>query len=154
MKYLIPLLLLVPLASNAGEIEVNVNPMTDTSRYLYSFKSTTTSANSIGTQETSTMILRCEGRSKDLYFTTPTYNADNTSVGVRWDKQGVESQYWNQSKGSDAFFTRTPIKFMQKMLNHSRLAVSWRPYSRVQQYASFDLKPHHGKISQMIKNCS
>jgi len=128
--------------------------MTDTTKYTYIFDSTTKSSNSIGVQETSAMILRCEGRERDLYFTTPSYNGRTTSVHVRWDKQPVEIQHWTQSTSRDAFFTQTPVQFMQKMLKYDTLSVSWQPYSKTRQFASFDLKDHHHQILAMISACS
>lgn len=78
-------LLGLPLKPLAG-IKKKVNPVNDSTRFVYSVESTSKSSNSIGSQEDPVAIPRCEGRHHDMCYTTPACNDDIKDLMCDWQE--------------------------------------------------------------------
>ena len=93
--------------------------MTDETKISFYISSKTQVLNSIGGSETINLWVRCNNSNPEIFFTTPTYNADNTRVGVRWDKDKASFYNWTKSTDSQAFFHPRPKEFAQKLKEKS-----------------------------------
>lgn len=65
--------LLTAAATNAG-VEVTENHLTGEKKITLNILSETKVSNSIGSMESASIVLRCEGKELDGYVWTPTYN--------------------------------------------------------------------------------
>tara|TARA_E500000331_G_scaffold118352_1_gene115473 strand:- start:135 stop:620 length:486 start_codon:yes stop_codon:yes gene_type:complete len=151
---LLPLLglLALPTAVESKFYKIDTDLMTDETKISFYISSETQVLNSIGGSETINLWVRCNNSYPEIFFTTPTYNADNTRVGVRWDKDKASFYYWTKSTDSQAFFHPRPKEFAQKLKEKSFLTVQWSPYSSKDRAAKFDLNSQEFKedISKAI----
>ena len=69
--------------------------MTDTTKVNIDLLSETTVLNSIGQEEQARIGIRCDGNELNTYIKTPTYNAKNLEVQLRWDRNEQKTAYWN-----------------------------------------------------------
>ena len=92
---LLPLLglLALPTAVESKFYKIDTDLMTDETKISFYISSETQVLNSIGGSETINLWVRCNNSYPEIFFTTPTYNADNTRVGVRWDKDKASCEY-------------------------------------------------------------
>ena len=153
-RLLLPLLAALAL-TNALESKfytLDTDLMTDETKIRFYISSETQIINSIGGSETINLWVRCNNSNPQIFFTTPTYNAENTKVGVRWDKDKASFYNWNKSTDSQAFFHPRPKEFAQKLKEKSFLTVQWSPYSSTSRAAKFDLNSQEFKedISKAI----
>ena len=153
-RLLLPLLaaLALPNAVESKFYTVDTDLMTDETKIRFYIDSETQVLNSIGGRDTIKLWVRCNNSIPQIFFTTPTYNADNTSVGVRWDQDKASYYSWNKSTDSQAFFHPRPEKFAQKLKEKDFLTVQWSPYSSTNRAAKFDLNSQEFKedISKAI----
>jgi len=153
-RLLLPLLaaLALPTALESRFYTVEADLMTDETKIRFYIESETEVSNAIGGKETIKLWVRCNNSIPDIFFITPTYNAENTSVGVRWDKDKPSFYYWTKSKDRSAFFHPRPKEFAQKLKEKSFLTVQWSPYSSKDRAAKFDLNSQEFKedISKAI----
>ena len=153
---LLPLLaaLALPIAVESKFYTEDTDLMTDETKISFYISSETQVLNSIGGSETINLWVRCNNSNPQIFFTTPTYNADNTKVGVRWDKDKASFYNWNKSTDSQAFFHPRPKEFAQKLKEKDLLTVQWSPYSSKDRAARFDLNSQEFKddISKAIKD--
>ena len=153
-RILLPLLglLALPTAVESKFYTVETDLMTDETKIRFLISSETQVLNSIGGRDTINLWVRCNNSYPQIFFTTPTYNADNTRVGVRWDKDKASFYYWTKSTDSQAFFHPRPKEFAQKLKEKSFLTVQWSPYSSTTRAAKFDLNSQELKedISKAI----
>ena len=153
-RLLFPLLafLALPTALESKFYSVDTDLMTDEIKIRFYINSETEVLNSIGGREIIKLWVRCNNSIPEIFFTTPTYNADNTRVGVRWDKDKASFYSWNKSTDSQAFFHPRPKEFAQKLKEKSFLTVQWSPYSSTSRAAKFDLNSQEFKedISKAI----
>ena len=155
MKRLLLLLLAAIALPNAVESKfytVDTDLMTDETKISFYISSETQVLNSIGRSETINLWVRCNNSNPQIFFTTPTYNADNTRVGVRWDKDKASFYSWSKSTDSQAFFHPKPKEFAQELKEKDLLTVQWSPYSSKDRAAKFDLNSQEFKddISKAI----
>jgi len=155
MKRLLFLLLVaiaLPTALESKFYTVETDLMTDETKISFYISSETQVLNSIGGSQTINLWVRCNNSNPEIFFTTPTYNADNTRVGVRWDKDKASFYNWTKSTDSQAFFHPRPKEFAQKLKQKSFLTVQWSPYSSKNRAAKFDLNSQEFKedISKAI----
>ena len=153
-RLLLPLLaaLALPTAVESKFYTVDTDLMTDETKIRFYIESETQVQDSIGGRDTINLWVRCNNSYPEIFFTTPTYNADNTRVGVRWDKDKASFYYWTKSTDSQAFFHPRPKEFAQKLKEKSFLTVQWSPYSSTSRAAKFDLNSQEFKedISKAI----
>ena len=153
-RLLLPLLafLALPTDLESKFYKVDTDLMTDETKISFYISSETQVLNSIGGSETINLWVRCNNSNPEIFFTTPTYNADNTRVGVRWDKDKASFYNWTKSTDSQAFFHPRPKEFAQKLKEKSFLTVQWSPYSSKDRAAKFDLNSQEFKedISKAI----
>ena len=117
----------LPTALESKFYKVDTDLMTDETKISFYISSETQVLNSIGGSETINLWVRCNNSNPEIFFTTPTYNADNTRVGVRWDKDKASFYNWTKSTDSQAFFHPRPKEFSQKLKEKSFLTVQWSP---------------------------
>ena len=153
-RFLLPLIvaLALPNGLESKFYTVETDLMTDETKIRFYIDSETQVLNSIGGRDTIKLWVRCNNSIPQIFFTTPTYNADNTSVGVRWDQDKASYYSWNKSTDSQAFFHPRPEKFAQKLKEKDFLTVQWSPYSSRNRAAKFDLNSQEFKedISKAI----
>ena len=138
-------------------VRTETDPMTDSKRHLLLIESTDTSPNSIGSPETSTLVFRCDaGKKPDAYVVIAGYIGifDSPVVQTRWDGGKVNSEAWTTSQDGSAIFSGAPKSTLQKAASQDSLVVSWQPFGKTRQAASFDLKQHRGDLSAMEQLCS
>ena len=143
--FLFPLLayLTLPAVVNAG-YSSSVDLMTDETKIRISHDSMTKVSNSIGIQESATIWIRCNVKNNkttnlEAFIKTPTYNADNTRVGLRCDSGEPKKTYWNESSTGTSLFIPNPKKFINTLLESNTLVFQWSPYQTVPQAVKFDL---------------
>ena len=153
-RLLLPLFaaLTIPSSLESKFYKIDTDLMTDEIKINFYINSETQVLNSIGGRDTITLWVRCKNSSPEIFITTPTYNADNTIVGVRWDKEKASYYNWTKSTDSKAFFHPRPKEFAQKLKEKSFLTVQWSPYSSNDRAAKFDLNSQEFKedISKSI----
>ena len=153
-RLLLPLLavLTLPTGLESKFYTVEKDLMTDETKIRFFIESETQVLNSIGGRDTINLWIRCNNSNPQIFFTTPTYNADNTRVGVRWNQDKASYYSWNKSTDSQAFFHPRPKEFAQKLKEKKFLTVQWSPYSSVERAAKFDLNSQELKedISKAI----
>ena len=148
-RLLLPLLaaLALPTAVNAAFIQKEVDPMTDKKTLLILEHSSNKVDNSIGVQEKGLLAIGCVDMEGENYirivFRTPTYNSsEGQDILVRFDKEKAEywSMYGHTAGTGFEVQKSTRDKFLNKILNHSKLALQWKTYleSRT-EYLIFDL---------------
>mgnify|MGYP001330619335 CR=1 FL=1 len=144
-KFLIPFFALLALpASVKAAYTSTVDLMTDETKIRISHNSTTKVSNSIGILEPATLWIRCDFKNDkttnvEAFIKTPTYNADNNKVGIRWDSGEPIRTAWNESTSGTALFNPDPKKFINKLLESNTLVFQWSPYQSVPQAVKFDL---------------
>ena len=153
-RLLLPLLaaFALPTAVESKFYTVDTDLMTDETKIRFYIESETQVQDSIGGRDKINLFVRCNNSIPQILFVTPTYNADNTRVGVRWDKDKASFYSWNKSTDSQAFFHPRPKEFAQKLKEKSFLTVQWSPYSSTSRAAKFDLNSQEFKedISKAI----
>ena len=164
-SFLIPLLTVLVLPS-AVIAETNIfystkeDLMTDVMKVNIDLLSETTVFNSIGQQEQARIGIRCIGNKLNAYIKTPTYNGDNLSVQLRYDKKEPKKVFWTGSVDGTAFFPgrngQEDFKaFIKEIRNHDSLVFGWSPYSTGSKAVKFDLKKINPKIDQgIIDGCN
>mgnify|MGYP001162163236 CR=1 FL=1 len=158
LKYYSPLFLLIPFFNNfafSAYLKIEDDLMLDTKKISIFESSKTETSNIIGIPEKSFIQIRCEGTKVDSYISTPTYNASNTNVGIRWNTDKPIYTSWNKSTSGTALFAPNPIKFISKILKNDSLVFQWEPYQKQKQAAKFDLNDLKEKIKEAIqKGCN
>ena len=153
-RLVLPLLaaLALPTAVESKFYTVDTDLMTDETKIRFYIESETQVQDSIGGRDTINLWVRCNNSIQQILIVTPTYNADNTRVGVRWNKDKASFYNWNKSTDSQAFFHPRPKEFAQKLKEKSFLTVQWSPYSSTSRAAKFDLNSQEFKedISKAI----
>jgi hypothetical protein len=135
-------------------IDTEQDMMTGQSKHFLILHSTNTVSNSIGHHETAALVVRCKPGAMNMYLATPTFNGlRNTNVAVRWNQGSIERQYWGSGTSGKAFFTKTPLKFLEKAATKNELILGWEPYGKTLVAARFDLSAHRADLKQMIKLC-
>ena len=144
-KFLLPFIVFLtfPAAVNAG-YSSSVDLMTDETKIRISHDSMTKVSNSIGIQEPATIWIRCNIKDNkttnlEAFIRTPTYNADNNKVGLRWDSGEPKRTYWNESTTGTSLFIPNPKKFINTLLEYNTLVFQWSPYQSIPQAVKFDL---------------
>ena len=145
----------LPNAVNAG-YSSNVDLMTDETKLRAYLDSSTTTANSIGIQEEATIWIRCSLKdnlikSFDAYIDTPSYNADNNNVALRWNKGEPAKARWSKSVDSSAFFAPKPKVFANQISNSDSLVFQWTPYNSGSRAVKFDLGDFKQDINKLIE---
>ena len=125
--FLLPLLafLALPTSIESKFYKIDTDLMTDEIKISFYISSETQILKSIGGSETINLWVICNNSNPEIFFTTPNYNADNTTVGVRWDKDKASFYNWTKSRDSQAFFHPRPQEFAQKLREKSFLTVQW-----------------------------
>ena len=149
-RLLLPLLaaIALPTAVNAALTQKDVDPMTDNKSLMIIERSSNKVDNSIGIPEKGLFAIGCmdmEGENNyRIIFTTPTYNSsDGQDILVRFDKEEAESWSFYGQTGGTGFElpSSSRDKFLNKILNHSKLALQWKTYSEsIKRYLIFDLE--------------
>lgn len=144
-------------AENLGpssSIREDVDPLTDQVKYTFSLSSINDLANSIGSPEKDTLIIRCKGSDTDAYINTAAFvSSDGQTVKLRWDDGPISSQYWAPASGGGALFSNAPISLINQISNSKKLVISYRPYSKVPVSAVFDFKGSQDDIAKMKSVC-
>ena len=138
-------------------IQTQTDPMTDAKRHTLLIESTDTSANSIGTPETSTLVFRCDaGKEPDAYVVIAGYIGifDSPVVQTRWNGGQAKAESWTTSSDGGAVFSGAPQSMLNKAKDSDKLVVSWQPYSTIRQAATFDLKQHQNDLVAMEAACN
>ena len=144
---------LVPSSANAW-IKSEEDLLSGQSSHYQFITSKNTVSNSIGVQETATLIIRCKaGKRMEIFVSTPTYNGSSNRVAVRWDEGEAKRQYWSRGSGGTAFFSGRPPRFLSKLLQHDRLVFAWDPYNRAQTAVAFDLASEKEDLNKMVGLC-
>jgi len=110
-------------------------------------------ANSIGDMKSAKLVVRCSPQKTEVYIGTPTYNADNTAVSMRWDNGPVEEWEWSSSVSENALFTYVPNKILTRMLEHGHVIIGWQPYSQTAKAAHFDLESAKNELTEIYPSC-
>jgi len=159
-KSLLSLLSACALASALSPTVVNAyinteeDLLTGKSNSTLFIYSTNSVGNSIGQPEPATILVRCKaGKLQDIYISTPTYNADNTRVKIRWDDGEVKSRRWDKASGGTALFAPRAVEFFKKMTTHNRLVWAWSPYQKTESVVAFDLASKRDEINEMVNLC-
>lgn len=144
---------LLPLSSSAY-IRSEEDLMTGKTNHLQYFFSESKVPNSIGMQEAAEIYVRCEGgKPMDIYVDTPTYNARNNRVQVRWNQGEAQADYWTRSSDGTAFFAPQPESFLKRMIQSDRLVFGWEPYQRADLAVAFNLTSQRADLKRMAKLC-
>ena len=104
-----------PLAYSAY-LKVEDDLMLDLKKISIIESSITETFNSINMPQKSYLQIRCEGEKIESYISTPTYNASNNNIGIRWNTDKPIYKRWNESTSGTAFFAPNPKKFISKIL--------------------------------------
>ena len=155
-RFILPLLalLIIPIKVDGGVYEIKEDIMTDEKEIIYAIISENQVSNIIGIKEYVGLIVRCKNGKPSLILNTPTYNADNKNIGIRWDKDKPTNEYWNKATSSDAYFHRNPKKFIEESKKRDSVTLQWQPYQRAAVAAKFDLNSQNWKedTDQAIKD--
>ena len=156
-RLLLPLLAALALPTSAlARYFSEVDLMTDETIHSISIKSSTTTPNTIGIQEEAIMYVRCKVKGDvvtdfDAYIKTPTYNADNTKVALRWWGNGqIEQPEWNKSTSSTALFSDRPKLFTSKLWFNNALIFQWTPYKSAPRNIKFELTEHKNDLEKLM----
>lgn len=159
-RLLIPLLtaLALPTAINAEQnifYSKKEDLMTDVIKVNIDLLSETTVLNSIGAQAKARIGIRCKGSELNTYIKTPTYNANNLQVQLRFDKNQPKKESWTGSVDGTSFFPeknnqKDHRSFIRNIRNHDSLVFGWSPYSTGAKAVKFDLTKINPKIDQAI----
>ena len=122
--------------------------MTDRMEVNIDLLSETTTANSIGVEEQARIGIRCKDNELKIYVETPTYNADNTTVEMRWNGGTPTSERWSMSNSGTFFINRNPQQFIYRIMQSETLVFQWRPYSTAARAVKFDISKIRKKIPQ------
>ena len=180
MKRLLPLIAIFTIStivssctknevSNTPNAEKNIfystneDLMTDVTKVNIVLLSETTVLDSIGNQKQARIMIRCNGNELNTAVVTPTFNADNLEVQLRWDEKDPKTKYWSYSVDGTAYFP-FPLVYKDKLLyhqefiedirNHDSLVFGWSPYSSEKKAVKFDLKKIKPKIERaMVDGC-
>ena len=128
--------------------------MTDEKIHSAYHYSTTKTSNSIGVPEEAYIVVRCKLKAGlktelDAYLGTPTYNADNVRIGLRWDGGTPKSETWLESKNNQQFFAPNDISFINKLASSDTLVFQWEPYSSSTRAVKFELKGFHEDLKKL-----
>ena len=145
--------MLLPIEVSGKLYEIEEDMMNDDKKIYFFLESENKVRNSIGTEKSGFLMIKCVNGKPDLALNTPTYNSDY-SIGVRWDKDKATYSDWIKSKDGTTFFHRKPKKFINEMKTRDFLTLAWTPYSRAQDAFKFDLNSQNWKeeIEQSIKD--
>jgi len=156
-RLLLPLLaaIALPAAVEAG-YSSEIDLMTDETKIRVFHQSETKVPNAIGIEESATIYIRCNLKDKeisdfDVYIDTPSYNANNHDVGLRWDKGEPIYINWNKSKDGTALFSPTPKKFISTLMDKDTLVFQWTPYNKIPQAVKFNLSELKKDIDNIKK---
>jgi len=117
-------------------------------------ESSDTTSNSIGELETTNLVVRCSPQKTEVYIKTPTYNADNEDVVIRWNGGStIEDWRWSNSVDGSGLFTYVPEKFLQRMIDNDSVNISWQPYSSTAKAAYFNLKAARKELTEIQPSC-
>ena len=148
MKRLIfPLLALfiIPIKVNGGAYEIKEDIMTDEKEIVYAIVSENKVSNIIGVKEYGALVVRCKNGKPSLILNTPTYNADNKNIGIRWDKDKPTNENWNKATSSDAYFHPDPKKFIEESKKRDSVILQWEPYQSAAVAVKFNLNSQNWK---------
>ena len=153
-RFLFLVLFLLPIHVLGDYYEVDEDLMNDSKNIYFFLRSENQVNNSIGVSEKGVIMIKCSNGKPSLVFQTPTYNADNRQVGIRWNKDVASYNDWNKSQAGNAYFHRKPKDFINKMKEKDFLTLAWQPYQRSQEAFKFDLNSQNWKqdIEQSIKD--
>ena len=156
-RILLPLLAAValPTAVEAG-YSSEIDLMTDETKITVFHKSETQVLNSIGIEESAIITIRCNLKDKEVtnfevFINTPTYNANNYEVGLRWNKGERIYMNWNKSADGTSFFTQLPREFITKLMDSDTLVFQWTPYNKIPQAVKFNLSELKKDIDNIKK---
>ena len=153
-RFLLLALFLLPIQVFSRSYEVEEDLMNDSKNIYFFLYSENQINNTIGVAENGIIMIKCSNGKPSLVFQTPTYNADNRRVGIRWNKDVASYADWNKSTSSNAYFHRKPKDFINEMKGKDFLTLAWQPYQRSQEAVKFDLNSQNWKqdIEQSIKD--
>ena len=138
-------------------VKTESNVLTGSAKHTLIIESSTTVANSIGTQKTASIVIRCESGTVDAYIFTPTYNGisfrTKPRVSTRWDGGKITSGSWNASKGGDAIFHPRPKSFIGELNTANTFVFGWQPYSTTPVATQWDLASHKADIKKISELC-
>tara|TARA_B100000965_G_scaffold385815_1_gene387428 strand:+ start:197 stop:703 length:507 start_codon:yes stop_codon:yes gene_type:complete len=140
-----------------GAFYSEVDLMTDETKYYAYIDSSTTTPNSIGIPEEATINVRCRVKGVvmtdfDAYIKTPTYNADNTKVALRWWGGGqIEQARWNESTDSTSLFVKKPKLFASKLWLNNSLVFQWTPYRSATRNLKFELVDYKKDLEKLME---
>lgn len=148
------LLLLIPFFNpfaHSAYLKVEDDLMSDLKKISIIESSITETPNIINIPERSYLQIRCEGEEIESYISTPTYNASNNNVGIRWDNDQPIYTRWNKSISGTAFFAPNPKNFISKILKSENLVFQWEPYQKQKQATKFNLSHFKKKIREAVE---
>ena len=157
-RLLFPLLaaLALPTTSIAGYLS-DIDLMTDETRIKLYLDSATKTPNIIGDLKPAELWIRCNIKNQktqkvQAFVTTPTYNADNEKVGLRWDSGTPVVERWQKSTDSSSLFVKNPKEFIKKLYESNTLVFQWKPYSTIAAAVKFDLEEIKEDITKAREN--
>ena len=146
MKLLISFLATIslPAAVNSAYINEYENPLTD-EKALLIMEDSVKKKN--GNDEKGTFIIGCldmKGKNKTIVmFSTPTFNTTKPQdILVRFDKKNAVRMLWTATTDGRGFNLPSSSidKFINNILNHSKLAIQWKMSNSMSQNLVFNLK--------------
>lgn len=129
------------LAQDEAAYKIKVDPITDMKNIIIRWDN--------AEDDDATIIIRCRSGSLDAYIHTDTYNSDSKTIVIRWDKEAPITEKWTLSKSNDSFFAPNPMRFLEKIYAHEKLAFQWNPNRKVKKARSFELQPLRKYITKM-----
>ena len=137
--------------AHSAYLKVEDDLMLDQKKISIIESSITETYNSINMPERSYLQIRCEGEKIESYISTPTYNASNNNVGIRWNTDKPIYKSWNESTSGTALFAPNPKKFISKILESETLVFQWEPYQKQKQATKFNLSDLKEKIKEAVE---
>jgi hypothetical protein len=131
--------------------------LTDSIEYRLAILTKNSQPNSIGSQETSQLLIYCDEYGVNAYLPTNTYNGQkNQNLKLRWNKDSpVVSNRWGIDTSTGTSFGYKDAKaFLEKLGKKDRLLIMRETHSGISRYFIFDLIAARKSILKHRSLCS
>jgi len=125
------------------------DPLTGEKAIAILIRSTDETSNVIGMKEHASLGVRCQDGKVDALLRTPSFNADNSTVYLRWDDGEIEEESWRPSGTGNGLFAPDPVQFIGRALLHKKVVMGWMPYQQTRSAATFSLVGLDSYIEKM-----
>ena len=129
--------------------------MDGTTNLHFSTPSLGTLSNSIGTQKSATLVLRCNQRKTEAFIIWPCYigSRDGKQVEAKLDDGKIEKKIWSPSSDGTAVFRPKPVDWIKSMSGGKKLFVRLAAYQHIPEEVEFDITGIDTVADEIAKIC-